>query len=54
MKPLSDAGSLKLEHPPSANAASRLADRGRKREKTVVRIDEARNHCPNRAKAGYD
>ena len=54
MKPLIDAGSLKLEHPPSANAASTLAERGRNRDKTVVRIDEARNHCPKRAKAGYD
>jgi len=24
------------------------------RGKTVVRIDEARNQCPKRAKAGYD
>jgi hypothetical protein len=51
---LSDVGSLKLEHPPSANAASRLADRGMRREKTVVRIDETGNRRPNRAKAGYD
>jgi len=57
-----------LEQPPSANPAINTVDngtiRGRQkgehvdrrenREKTVVRIDEARSPSPKRAKAGYD
>jgi len=39
-KPFTDAGSLKLEQPPSARAARTEADRGRNRDKTVMCIDK--------------
>jgi Fur family ferric uptake transcriptional regulator len=58
----------KVEQPPSASVVAKANDNGAiregragrpaekdgNREKTVVRIDEARNPCPNKAKAGYD